>query len=259
MRNDRLSQLSVSPSMGVALLALFMSLGGVSYGVATGYIDSREIKNSTIRDKDVRKNVLTGRSVRESRLGRVPLAAQAESATTAQNAAVAGEAANMKVLGRLRFAPSAFNADQNAAQAAATKLPIASSGPLSVYAKCWAENDLAVNPSVHGGIFVETVQAGSIMDSDASSLDGNSGLGGMLNPDTAEDDRAVSQISSYSMTAVANMTSANEDFEFAAVAPDGRTLTGQVAVATKTGELAGGNGVYGPGPACVFTGFVAIG
>jgi hypothetical protein len=245
--------------MGVALVALFLSLGGVSYGVATGYIDSREIKNSTIREKDVRKNVLTGRSVRESRLGRVPLAAQADSANSAQIAGVAGEAANMKVLGGVRVAPSAANADQNAARAAATKIPIASSGALSVYAKCWAENDLAANPAVSGGIFVETTQPGSILSSSDSSLEGNSGLAGMLNPDTAETTRAASSMTSYSMTAVANMTSANDDFGFAAAAPDGRTLTGQVAVATKTGELAGGNGVYGPGPACVFTGFVATG
>jgi hypothetical protein len=31
-----------SPALIVACLALFLSLGGVSYGVATGFIDSRE-------------------------------------------------------------------------------------------------------------------------------------------------------------------------------------------------------------------------
>ena len=43
-----------SPAMVVACTALFVAMGGVSYGVATGFIDSREIKNNTIRGKDVR-------------------------------------------------------------------------------------------------------------------------------------------------------------------------------------------------------------
>ena len=43
-----------SPALIIACVALFLSLGGVSYGVATGFIDSREIKNNTIRTKDIR-------------------------------------------------------------------------------------------------------------------------------------------------------------------------------------------------------------
>ena len=73
-----------SPAMIVACTALFVSLGGVSYGVATGFIDSREIKNNTIRGKDVRNKALTGKefkrdsigglTVNEGRLGIVPSA-----------------------------------------------------------------------------------------------------------------------------------------------------------------------------------------
>jgi len=55
-----------SPSMGVALVALFVSLGGVSYGVATGSIDSREIKNNTVRSKDIRNSEVRGRDIRNS-------------------------------------------------------------------------------------------------------------------------------------------------------------------------------------------------
>jgi hypothetical protein len=83
-----------SPAMVVALVALFLSMGGVSYGVATGSINSREIRNNTIRTQDLRNgqvrgrdirnstiggrdvalNTLTGRDVNESRLGVVPAA-----------------------------------------------------------------------------------------------------------------------------------------------------------------------------------------
>ena len=73
-----------SPAMVVACIALFVAMGGVSYGVATGFIDSREIRNNTIRGKDVRNGALTGKelkrdsvgglTVKESRLGAVPSA-----------------------------------------------------------------------------------------------------------------------------------------------------------------------------------------
>ena len=48
-----------SPAMVVAMIALFSSLGGVSYAVATGSIDSREIKNNDVRGKDVRNGTLS--------------------------------------------------------------------------------------------------------------------------------------------------------------------------------------------------------
>ena len=102
-----------SPALLIALLALFVSLGGVSYGVATGFIDSREIKNntitsldlrdnqvrtrdirnnevrgfdirnSTVRGIDVALNTLTGADIAEDQLGKVPSAALADRATDA--------------------------------------------------------------------------------------------------------------------------------------------------------------------------------
>jgi hypothetical protein len=109
-----------SPALVIACVALFVSLGGVSYGVATGFIDSRELKNNTIRSKDVRNNTLrtfdvrnneirgfdirnstvqgrdvafntlTGVDVSESSLGKVPSAGTADSATTAGSAGSVG-------------------------------------------------------------------------------------------------------------------------------------------------------------------------
>jgi hypothetical protein len=58
--------------MVVAMTALFLSLGGVSYGLATGVISGREIKNNTITFKDVKKDRLGGGSIKESSLGPVP-------------------------------------------------------------------------------------------------------------------------------------------------------------------------------------------
>jgi hypothetical protein len=47
----------------LAGLALFVSLGGVSYGVATGSISSREIENGTVQSRDVRDGALQGRDI----------------------------------------------------------------------------------------------------------------------------------------------------------------------------------------------------
>ena len=63
-----------SPAMAVAATALFLSLGGVSYGLATGVISGREIQNNTITFKDVRRDKLGGGSIKESGLGTVPSA-----------------------------------------------------------------------------------------------------------------------------------------------------------------------------------------
>lgn len=57
-----------SPAMIVALIALFVALGGVGYSAVTGAIDSREIKDRTIRSRDVRNNTLKGVDVRNSAL-----------------------------------------------------------------------------------------------------------------------------------------------------------------------------------------------
>ena len=55
-----------SPPLLLSCLALFISLGGVSYGVATGFIDSREIKDNTIRTQDIRNNDIRGKDIRNS-------------------------------------------------------------------------------------------------------------------------------------------------------------------------------------------------
>ena len=85
-----------SPALVISLVALFASLGGVSYGLATGSVNSREILNNTVRSKDVRNETVKGKDVRddsltgaevdESTLGQVPSAATAGTASPTGNA-----------------------------------------------------------------------------------------------------------------------------------------------------------------------------
>jgi hypothetical protein len=110
-----------SPALIIACVALFLSLGGVSYGVATGFIDSREIKNNTIRAKDIRNGQVTSADVRndnvqgadinESSLAKVPSATSADSAAKATNATNATNAAKAGVAGHATTASNASNAD----------------------------------------------------------------------------------------------------------------------------------------------------
>jgi len=61
-----MKRLLPSPAMAVALLALFVSLGGVSYGLASGSISTREIRNNTIRSSDIRNGQVSSRDLRDN-------------------------------------------------------------------------------------------------------------------------------------------------------------------------------------------------
>lgn len=137
-----------SPALVISCIALFVSLGGVSYGVATGFIDSREIKNNQVRSIDLRNNTirtfdlrnnevrgfdirnssvqgrdvalntLTGADVSEEDLGQVPDAA-----------ALGGKAANQYV-DVTRYIPV------SAKLAAGEARPLATNGAVSIEATC---------------------------------------------------------------------------------------------------------------------------
>ena len=149
-----------SPALVISCIALFLSLGGVSYGVATGFIDSREIKNNQVRSKDLRNNsirtfdirnnevrgfdirnssvqgrdvalnTLTGADVSEQDLEKVPSAAAADTA-----ASVGG------------VTPKAF---AYAGEAGGAFVPVLALGGLTLEARCVAASDLEVraNPAV---------------------------------------------------------------------------------------------------------------
>jgi hypothetical protein len=140
-----------SPALIVALIALFVSLSGVSYGVATGFIDSREIKNNEVRSLDIRNNqvrsidlrnnevrgrdirnstvqsrdiainAVTGDDVREDTLQKVP------SALLADNANTANSANNVNTLKIIPVTTVAENAEP---------VVLASHGPLTLSGQC---------------------------------------------------------------------------------------------------------------------------
>jgi hypothetical protein len=66
----------LSYSNVMATIAVFVALGGSAYAV--GKLNGKNIKNRSIAAKKVKRNTLTGREVRESKLGKVPEASLAD-------------------------------------------------------------------------------------------------------------------------------------------------------------------------------------
>src|SRR5215208_6344019 len=92
---DRLTYANV-----VATLALFVALGGSSYAALS--ITSKDVKNRSLKGGDLKKDTVTGKEIRESKLGRVPSAtnaASADIAKSADSATTAGTAGTANVAG----------------------------------------------------------------------------------------------------------------------------------------------------------------
>lgn len=62
-----------TPATAIACIALFVALGGVSYGVATNSIDTREIADNTVRSKDIRNNGIYSNDLRNNEIRTVDI------------------------------------------------------------------------------------------------------------------------------------------------------------------------------------------
>jgi hypothetical protein len=84
-----------SPAMVVALLALVMATTGTAVAAKSLLVNGDKlIRKDTLSGNRLRGHTLTGRQINLSRLGKVPSAAHADSATHATSAATASTAAN---------------------------------------------------------------------------------------------------------------------------------------------------------------------
>ncbi len=74
--------------MIVACIALFAALGGSALAatLAANSVTSKQVKNGSLKGKDLKANTITGTQVNEASLGQVPDAANATNATNATNA-----------------------------------------------------------------------------------------------------------------------------------------------------------------------------
>jgi hypothetical protein len=103
-----------SAALVVALVALFAALGGTGYAAAT--LSGRDIQRRSIPANRVVPNALGGGQIDESRLGPVPVAQQALTAQTAQNAQqLQGRDATRFLANSVRVETNQVNVANNAA------------------------------------------------------------------------------------------------------------------------------------------------
>ena len=100
-----------SPALVVALIALFVALGGSVYAAVK--IDGKNVKKGSLPGNRIKPNSVGGKQVNEALLGTVPSAVSATTATTAEtaaNAAFAAEAASADEADTLNgFSSTAFS------------------------------------------------------------------------------------------------------------------------------------------------------
>jgi hypothetical protein len=90
-----------SPALVIACIALFVALGGVSYGLATGSIDSREIADDTIRSKDVRDNSVYTRDLRNNDIRDIDIRNGTIKGRDVARGTLTGDNVNMAKLGQV--------------------------------------------------------------------------------------------------------------------------------------------------------------
>src|SRR3954453_3551691 len=125
---------SPSASTAVALLALFVALGGTGYAAVA--INGKNIKARTITGKKFKNNTLTGRQIRESRLATVPRVGVATTARTA-NAIPGGAAAGFVRRGKVLDTDVIKLAATGTSPGTSPLKKVFRSGPFSLQAACW--------------------------------------------------------------------------------------------------------------------------
>jgi hypothetical protein len=240
-----------SPAMIVALVALFVSLSGVSYGVATGFIDSREIKNnevrsidirnnevrtrdlrnnevrgidirnSTVQGRDIALNTVTGEDVREDTLQKVPSALLADSATKADSA---GSLDDLEMI-NTTIAKNAQDAT------------LAANGPLTLLGRCQPD----ISPSdTNAGVLVDTSEDGTFVGEAIGS-------GGISEPDLDAGEPP------WPVLGVGDNPGGDRAATLAVFqtsAPSGPAITGNVSIQANATSMTAGT--------CRFQGFVVL-
>ncbi len=273
-----------SPAMIVAMAALVMAMSGAAIALpGKGKVQTNDLKNGSVTKKKIAKGAvgsaqIIGKSIKGNRLkdGAVKSKQLAENAVSnkkveaqaitadkvkdgsltgkqvAAEGISSGNISDYAVIGNAT-GPFVKLAATDAATAAAGRsdAPAAElfkKGQLTVTAKCF--RDTAGN-DVYAEVYAGTSTDGATFTSFTDALLGGNAAADFLNDDSALADRQIATVS-------AGATSANMGVSsFGANGVDGTALNGQVTAAAKNGALAGGNGVYGDGNVCIFSGQIA--
>ena len=159
-----------SASTAVALLALFVALGGTGYAAVK--VNGKNVKTRTITGKKFKSNTLTGKQIRESRLATVPRARRATSATSATTAGTANALAGGAAGGLVRAGKVldtnlvTLPAVGNSAGTSPLRT-VFTRGPFSLQVACW--NAPAGKTAIR--LRFTSTEAGSVINNQLLPLD----------------------------------------------------------------------------------------
>jgi hypothetical protein len=185
----------------------------------------------------------TAYAIGRNSVGTAQLKKNAVSTIKIRNGAVtAVKLRDYRRIGRVKRVVATDGADAETARAAAPRILLFRSAPFTIYAKCFSYGTVT-----EANAYISTSRAGSIFSSDEDYMYGNP----FLNPGTVESERELNAIDAGpDAAAFYGMHST----EVAAISPDGTSLEARLQLAAKRGILPGGNGLYGDGSVCLFSG-----
>jgi hypothetical protein len=229
-----------SPALVIACVALFVSLGGVSYGLATGSVDSREIKNNSVRSADISNNNLRSKDVRNNTLRTFDIRNNEVRGFDIRNSTIQGRDVAFDTLSgtdiseaSLAKVPSATAADTAGTATTANSLAtLRIVAPTGV-----AEGAPAVTLATHGPLTLTGACEAAGANTDAvlnvQSTEANSAAG---SSDAAAPPAGPTAVFGPGNAVVADFTDlaaaprSVDSFAVFASAPSGKALTGQIAV-----------------------------
>lgn len=121
----------LNPASLLAVVAIFMAMGGVSYAAATK-IGTKDIKKAAVTTAKLKNDAVTGAKVKESSLAEVPKAAQATNAVSASKADSASNAEQLGGIPAASFGSGIVGAAITAPPAAAMAPSVATGAPIGV-------------------------------------------------------------------------------------------------------------------------------
>ncbi|MDP3893819.1 hypothetical protein [Nocardioides sp.] len=225
-----------SPAMVVAILALFVAMGGSAWAIADGEVKSRHIAKKAVKSKHIAPKAVKSKQL-------------APKAVTSKH--LAPGATGLHQIPLRRLAPSATNVSEAAARAAAKPVVLFKNSTFTVYAKCYVENSEPANPGVHAEVFLQA-PSGTVFDSDER----DSGNGFIA---AAETERKLADVYSYAGVDPGTLNIISEDGTQFWAAHGSSVILGDVILGTKVGSPTAGNGVFGPGNRCLVGGQVRAG
>ncbi|MFT4049295.1 MAG: hypothetical protein QM648_05580 [Solirubrobacterales bacterium] len=230
----------------VSSLALFLALGGVSYAAVklpANSVGEKQIKKNAVTGKKIKANAITGDKIKSgtikgsdislASLGQVPRAA---SAATSDQVVTFSKRVGASATG------SGSQAD---VRASATPVELAGNSQVSVYGKCYL-----YGTTLYAELLERTTADGAL--SSLYSYNYYYGGSGYLDSTTAEGSRQIGYVSTSNNSAYYLSQYYGVGTLFG---PDGNGLDFQIATWAKRGTVPTyGNGAYGSGDVCIFTG-----